>query len=588
MVASPSFRLYNVTKDEWYEGDDILDDREYGGVHWSHAAIGRRAPWSLVLNNLDGRLLDNGGNNGLTIENRDEIQLLVSSPGENVTDALVVHGVVTDAVRRITQHNDRTVRISGMDFFSFWDESREFERDYKANPLAASDVLIDAISAIHPNFAVEPRVPRISTQVYKHWVACAPVDCIIETCAAFNQDVYVRPDDVTEVFAVNSRSSGRTINATHLISGGELRHTSNGTHYDRIRFLTNNPYYVPNNATPTSGSFNNPVHWRLRDPDNTSAVYFDPLFKDTSYHAYNEDVDRQHNGVIIGPLLAGFQSIALRHINHTITRLEAILAGPHVPGVLNSRIGILERNFETLNFFMQNNFSSTSFRIVLREVGRRSGTNEWMSKELHQAGNRGAHMGAVVRLPSMPHVEPGFWTATGNPQYIDQVSFIWRGGTNYNTATLISHIFFQGMVRANAVVASPPAYERELVITDRTISDPTDAQNIADAELSRVKDPAIVGSLNVEGSIFYRFPGYRYNLHFPSDGISNKLTRLESAAHHVVGGEWTADLEFAPLLVKGGLYNRLAEISLRNSENLGQDLTDQQIEAMINNLVSGS
>lgn len=593
MARAPSFKLTDVTKGVTYNSanGDILINRDYGGLQFAIGGMGRRSPFYLALNNLDGQLNDNTKNNGLKIEQRDEVKLYMTAPSQNVVDRLMYHGYVLKAARTISQDHEHVVKLSGISAFDFWNEGRYFERDYTKKPDSVSNVIKYALKKTHAMFVADQSlIPEIDTQVFKQWIACAPSDCLLEVCAAYNKELYIGPDDKPELYDYNSQSSGFTFDPSVVLGDGELYHSSEDSHYDEIKFMTNNPYFAPNNATPTTTSFTDDItFWRFLDPDFNFLVYFDPLNLDPSYPFYDAAVARAMGSVVTkAGLFAGvFQTIGVAYTQGDLSKAELQMSGSlsmhNTSG--ETRLGITEEDWETLNFTMQNGFKGpTSFKIKLYDDHAATGgdNNYWLSKELISDLSVGVVKLYSLFLPSHPDVEAGYWTAVGTPTKIDRVGFVWRGGSDYKGPTFLSNVFFQGMVRATATIPSPPAWPRQKIITDKTVSDGTDATNIAAAELTRLQNPAVLGALNVEGSPFYYKPGQTCLLNFTADGFSNVTARIDAIMHKVVENEYSCDIYFAPLMVKNSLWNKLAEISLRNNGMRAEDLA--AAEAMVNNL----
>lgn len=571
MVKAPSFTLTNVTKNLSYGPSTIMMNQQYGGLHFTIGGMGRRSAFNLVLDNHDGQLNDNTKNNGLVIENRDEVKLYGLSPSDNITtNRLIFHGYVLKASRPISQDHDRVVKLSGLSFFDFWNDGSLYEHDYRIRPDTVTNVVKNALRGAHTNFIADvSKIPKIDTLVFKRWVACTPADCLIECCAAYNQELHIGPDDKPELFAVNSQASGFTFDDTKVVDGGELGHTSEDSHYDQIKFLTNNPYFAPNSATPTTTSFSDDyVFWRIRDPDATYIFYFDPLQLDTNYAFYNPEIAKTQNGIFKAGLFGGiFQTIGIQYTQKTISQMEVLMSGAHnTQSAGSTNLNLTEADWETFNFIIQNGFKgATSFKIRLYDDHGNTDAY-WESKELISDISLGVVRIMSLYLPSNNLVDPAFWTKTGSPTHIDVVGFTWRGGTGYNSQSFLGNVYFQGMLRATATKAGTSAPFRQKVIVDKTVTDGDDATSIAASELTRLQSPAIIGGLNVEGSFFYVKPGQTAVVNFPSDGFNSVAARIDSIAHHVVENNYTCDVAFAPLMVKNALWNRLAEISLRKNE----------------------
>jgi len=193
-------------------------------------------------------------------------------------------------------------------------------------------------------------------------------------------------------------------------------------------------------------------------------------------------------------------------------------------------------------------------------------TNYWQSKELKDDVRQGQVNLLNILLPDNLDVDPTFWTKTGNPTLIEEVAFIFRGGGPYSNLSFISSVYFQGEVKATATKTSPPLTKRQKLIIERTIQDPEDATNIANAELTRLQNPALLGYVNVEGSYDYHTPGYVATFDYPAEGIYAKTGRCDMFEHAIIENDWSTNVYVAPLLVRNSLYNRLAQIALRRNE----------------------
>lgn len=575
--SSGTFILQHVPSGEAYF---LLDDNDYGGIEFHYGSGGKQSPFRVAIPTFAGELLDTTSPNGWKIKGGDEIQIYMQRPVD-LTSVLIYDGIVLDVEPLVSEENERVLQLSGVNFGDYWMWSRVFEMDYRTHPEKPSKVITDIITACHPDLQVLAQadldllfaaIDATSDTIGKDFLACYCGKALEEVCAAYNIEYYVQPNKIVTFFPVNTNDTGLILTEDDIIGKPRIKWTDDGYHYDEVIVDTVNQMYAPNNASPTGTSVCSDIRfWEARQLSGSNATDAPNDTIIDGFIRYGGLLGATYTVMVLGyaPYASATNPVAV-----TVRGFAEYKTPDGQTTQWWQGLNAVEAHWDELNFALKNEFNLTDFRIRLNHGKNGSGgywiTNNLMTDSRWNA-SRGVNKPYNLKLPTSDGVEPGFWTVSGTPTLIDEVQFIFKANSTddlamnltYDSATSqsvlnpdnltgITYFHFSSTPKASSATnVRTPA--RQLLLLERTLTEQSDVEQMATAEIDRVRSSALVGSITIDGgqsmtedSQYLMYPGWDVTLNMTYWGLNSLLTRVDHVVHRVISGRWITTLTFGP------------------------------------------
>jgi len=602
---------------KYYYDYPVITDKDYGGLEWHYASGGKQSPFSVVLpvfddssGSVDSRftfrtLLDSSDrvyttNNGWVIRGGDEIEIRCKSDSD-VVYCSVYNGVVLEVEPLVGEDRERVLHISGVSYGDFWLYGRAFERDYRTTAPQASQVVYDILTKAAKYFSFLDAAgmkalfeslgdPTLNNPfVGKEFIGSYCGKALQEIMTMCNMEFQVMANKLVKIIPVGYAGYPATnpLTESYIIGNPKFKWSDEEYHYDTVIVSASAPFTGPTIATPTGDSYcTNNKYWEVRSlPGGLPGtdVYQGFLEAGTVVSGCFSGCllgwrPYQNNGTYYSDVCVTLRSPA---IPTTDTQSTTVQGTPFAGGAWTG-LGYVEADWDTLHFGLQNNFDLSTFKIQL-STGLNGYKGYWLTNNLVNdpswVPSKGMHKEWTIRLPSYAAAHPdevdtSFWasdvdlrTDTTVPRTIDEIQFIMQA-TNGNTSnitfdiskpTLISYLHIDGTPKNTQSKTSPRPVPRQLVLLDRTITSKTDAQTMAAAELLRVQNTTLTGSVAVDpafvyagagntayssNNFMYVRPGNNITLTLPYYGLNSIDRRVDHVANSVVNNYWIAQIGF--------------------------------------------
>jgi len=563
-----AFTLYLMRTTTSYP---IMDDSTLGGLEWHYASGGKSSPFVIVLDANAADLTDSTSTSGWKFVPNDEIEIrLLQTPtdDENATPGTIYRGVILDVEPILAMGKGRWLKLSGWSWGDHWLNGKIFEKDYsQVTPdlRHASQVLNDIVAATHPEMEILPPAeltlfltgPLGDAEIKKNFEAAYCSKAMYEVCDGLGLEYQITSGKLCRVIPIGL-NFGSAVTQNDLLDAPRYKVTSDGFGYDQVVVHSANNMYAPNNESPTGVVYcNDKKFWEARVLGDDGITPLDELV-----------ANFVHDGLLLGGCYAG---MALGWNNPGTDGRTKVACTIHSADMKNDDgtviasnglLNILEADWDALRFVFTNNFDLSQMYIRLNEG--KNGSGGWWVSTTNFANqiSKGVTVNAELLLP---HANPDAWLKVGSPTHIDEIQFLFIAASasamelTPSNPTILSYLHFVHVPKSVGAATTGVAWPRQLLIIDRTLSDDDDIAHLRQAEELRVKVPALLGTVIVDGGRFLYAglisdnanhmivnPGDALSLEMPYFGLFTQQVRVDHIANQAVNGLWHSTIAFGP------------------------------------------